>query len=1320
MNLADLEQYWQRLPDWAPAALVAALVMVLLLLIGLAMWRSHKGAAKGGPQDGRRDAVVMDSTALQWLRDGWHALRYLSTRREWRYKVPWVVMLGERLSGKSRLLHSLTTGQRQQLLLRERNLAFKGSEWAFFDGGVVIDVEGRLSAAADDDGARTRWTAVLDKLNRLRPERPMDAVVLSVSASTLLSDDADRRRQAAETCYRQLWELQKAFEFSLPVYLVVTQCDAIEGYEAFWSRQSASRRRQIMGWSNPYGLAHEFEPGWADAAFDELRGALQGLLVQTAAGPEQLPDFDEFFLFPQHFQALRAPLRELLGYVFRAGAYHENFALRGLYFTGCLAAAAENKSLPGSCQVDFADGLFSDRIFAEPGLARPTNTGVLSRNRVIRRLQLGAGALLLGLFVALAATALRLDGQVDAAVAALNLLDNPEPSSDTGCVGAQVVYPLLEKIAHIDVDLVYPTIPASWFDNRISEGTAAFVSDAAFEDVFFPSLACQLLKRGQGLLQGPPPVPKNSMDPAQASAAQRAALMAYATDIAEFERNRARLKTISAPAARADARRLMGVFAELAGYAYQQPLPSGIRQAQGQHLSALAKVSYTVPAALSDDYGVRLSRRLEAAMKAARDVLEADLGAGITLIQGLDSSEGVPDGRQLSAWLRWVQSAWLTGAADPCAATVTELTPLTDGLVHDHGYPAGLSQTVVTVFGPATCQRPALERLSGLRAAPYGALFESDGTGYRMIPALVAELPSLAALAELPYMQLPVTEGFECRLALAGWRPETVAEAARMMRQYQAFSHAQPGAGDVSQGLPIYQQVARRKLQAVLDQLLTQSQRSQRLADSAQPLWLSPLSDAEELLAGRSLDFSRAVGNLMFVLGQYSELGFAASRAHIAACVQGFARGSLDRLNDLADASSLYLPTPNPSLPVEQGSQPYFDLGGAAQAKDYLKRQLDRSQVLVGYAAPFVQLLRNTAAVRAAQAPNNASAAFWTKTIGEINDYIQYKQPVGQVVNIEQFIEQVVALLAPTNCAVLLADYKSPAGGNDLFSQKRIALEKRANWYCHNHSQAVVWDQYDGFATRFNQQLAGRYPFGPIAAPDASLPAVASFLRDYQQQRQALADNLQALPEDQGLSIRQFVDRLDRLSDFFATTLAAESGAQQPVAIRVGFRYRPDQSSGDADLVRWRLRVGEQVANYPNGPDTLAWKPGDAVRLELDWANLAGVKPAPDKTQPDLQAQGLTANFVEQGPWALLQFIDRHRSTAAKLVDVSDPNKLVLGFRVPQQASDSSTAKPGFTQVYVTLSLTSLDAKTGKPVTLSYPQTRPLSAPTIWGGNSDE
>ena len=120
----------------------------------------------------------------------------------------------------------------------------------------------------------------------------------------------------------------------LPVYLVVTQCDAVEGFNAFWQAQGEDVQKQMVGWSNPYRLDCAFSNHWVDESFKLVLNQLQDAQLELAAGGQAIQDIDRFMLFTEQFTALKQPLTTVVNSAFARSSFQEAMPLRGIYFTG--------------------------------------------------------------------------------------------------------------------------------------------------------------------------------------------------------------------------------------------------------------------------------------------------------------------------------------------------------------------------------------------------------------------------------------------------------------------------------------------------------------------------------------------------------------------------------------------------------------------------------------------------------------------------------------------------------------------------------------------------------------------------------------------------------------------------------------------------------------------------------------------------------------------------------------------------------------------------------------------------------------------------
>ncbi|HEY6923992.1 MAG TPA: type VI secretion system protein [Steroidobacteraceae bacterium] len=522
------------------------------------------------------------------------AFNELRARREWRYQVPWILFCGEPGAGRSSVVESIRAGRNDAVGKREEKLQVAGTHWTFFDSGVVVDVDGgSLPDAASDD---RRWNRVLAGLNNRRPERALDGIVLVMSARTLLCGARADVQRLAESCYEQLVSLQRYFEFQLPVYVIVSQCDSIAGFSAFWRAQPPSCRAEIFGWSNPCGLDNSYVPQWMDDAFDYMGGVLKGLQLRAAAADRPIADADEFFLAPQRFMALREGVSSVLAYLFRVSAYSAAPFFRGVYFVGAIDEG-EARASPAAAHVAFVEQLFTDKIFAEQNLARPLRQAVWSRKAITRRLQYAAAAAALVLCVALFNACLQLRRQVEVGVASVDLIRHPQHASiaSDGCVSKATVYELLSNISLLDVKVTTLVIPASWVDRRIENGGLDLVANAAFEKLIFPAFACELTRQAR-LVVGHDLLVHTA---GESLTADRTRLRKYLDQVVAFERNRRYFARLAAYATVQQADELVADMEALTLYLYGDPLPDSVRHSRGYHRDALAKSVYNSPPAAS-------------------------------------------------------------------------------------------------------------------------------------------------------------------------------------------------------------------------------------------------------------------------------------------------------------------------------------------------------------------------------------------------------------------------------------------------------------------------------------------------------------------------------------------------------------------------------------------------------------------------------------------------------------------------------------------------------------------------------------------------
>lgn len=344
--------------------------------------------------------------------------------RQYLYQLPWYVFIGAPGSGKTTAL--INSGLNFPLAEKFGTAAIRGvggtrnCDWWFTDEAVLLDTAGRYTTQESDREAdKAAWNGFLDLLHKNRPRRPINGVILTVSAADLMQESPQARETHAQAVRARLTELQERFHIRLPIYVLVTKCDLLAGFSEFFAELGKEDRAQVWGVSFPYSEDPRHTPlAGFGAEFDAL---LQRLVDRTlprmqaerdvlARGPE--------FAFPQQFGSLKPLLGGFLEQVFGASKYTEAPLIRGVYFTsgtqegspidrvmGGLARAfgVERRLLAPqkpSGRSFFLTRLLHDVIFNEQSLAG-TNLKVERRNHLLRLGAYGlAGALLIGASVA--------------------------------------------------------------------------------------------------------------------------------------------------------------------------------------------------------------------------------------------------------------------------------------------------------------------------------------------------------------------------------------------------------------------------------------------------------------------------------------------------------------------------------------------------------------------------------------------------------------------------------------------------------------------------------------------------------------------------------------------------------------------------------------------------------------------------------------------------------------------------------------------------------------------------------------------------------
>jgi type VI secretion system protein ImpL len=336
------------------------------------------------------------------------------------YELPWYVFIGPPGSGKTTAL--VNSGLKFPLEQRFGKEALRGvggtrnCDWWFTDEAVLLDTAGRYTTQDSDESADSAgWAEFLGLLTKYRKRRPLNGVIVTLSAWDLMTHTPAEREANVAAVRRRLDELNRHLKVRLPVYLMVTKCDLISGFSEYFEDLSGEGRAQVWGMtfsperSTSGTAAEDFQPEF-DALIERLNQRLFGRIEEERDTRRRTAAF----AFPQQTAGLRNFIAAFVTEVFASTRFDGRLLLRGVYFTSgtqegtpidrlmsaigrgfAVAPDAVAAGAAGRGKAYFIEKLLRDVMFAEAGLA-----GV-NRRRELQKaaLQLGAYAALILLAV---------------------------------------------------------------------------------------------------------------------------------------------------------------------------------------------------------------------------------------------------------------------------------------------------------------------------------------------------------------------------------------------------------------------------------------------------------------------------------------------------------------------------------------------------------------------------------------------------------------------------------------------------------------------------------------------------------------------------------------------------------------------------------------------------------------------------------------------------------------------------------------------------------------------------------------------------------
>lgn len=420
---------WQPLATLLARGLAStALTLLFVFSWGVGQWRrlQHYLSEQAHQQQLQDDPYLQhEEQQNHELNQMLEQLKTSLNRDNYTYALPWYLVMGLTGTGKSSLIERSGQSFTFSTVLRatgRRSANPHSFDWWIGEQAVLIDPDSALLNWQQDQEEtalpRRLWLYFVQWLAKNRPQRPLNGVVLILDMAELASGNEQESSRGAIILRARLRELMETFSTRLPVYVMLTRCDRLYGFESFLRHCTQDECNSPLGFG--FNLADSQGDQWQEAFTGQYRQWLSRIRHRMSLAMADSPEEERVALYSFYRQmsgllpVLSNTLREVLG----SDPFSTPALVRGLYLTSVFqqdseqdpfaVAAARHYHLPAPVPTErvrtqaracFTHQLFERVVYPEAGLAA-SSARVVADHRHLVNLSMAAciiaGLLLLG------------------------------------------------------------------------------------------------------------------------------------------------------------------------------------------------------------------------------------------------------------------------------------------------------------------------------------------------------------------------------------------------------------------------------------------------------------------------------------------------------------------------------------------------------------------------------------------------------------------------------------------------------------------------------------------------------------------------------------------------------------------------------------------------------------------------------------------------------------------------------------------------------------------------------------------------------------
>ncbi|PPK61323.1 type VI secretion system protein ImpL [Malaciobacter marinus] len=316
-------------------------------------------------------------------------------KRNAKYELLWYLVLGDSKEGKTTLIESSGLSFPLNIDYQNKSVVEEGSsqkfQWYFAEHSIFIDVPGNYIQLKENKEDSIVWKKFLELFVEKRWRRPINGIILTISVEKILNYSEKELEQYAKDLRDRFDELSKAFMSSIPIYLIVTKCDQISGFNEYFNDLKEDEKDEILGIT--LNEDENIESGLIKPKLEKLLKRLSSSILTKLHYEWEEKNRSKTYLFTDNLSQLFDKTTLFIDICFAQTRYRKSLMLRGLYFTSVSCMENQN-ALISEEQLEYSNtnkkGFFiykilKDIVFPESEILKMDDNykKKLKRNQII-------------------------------------------------------------------------------------------------------------------------------------------------------------------------------------------------------------------------------------------------------------------------------------------------------------------------------------------------------------------------------------------------------------------------------------------------------------------------------------------------------------------------------------------------------------------------------------------------------------------------------------------------------------------------------------------------------------------------------------------------------------------------------------------------------------------------------------------------------------------------------------------------------------------------------------------------------------------------